>query len=160
MNIKLKNEFCIFLLFIKHLELYMKILVALKQVPDTESKIKIAQDGKSLDFVDTKWITSPYDEYALEEALRIKESIGAEITAVSIGDVKSKSVLQSALALGVQNAVLLNSGQDCDPIAVANILADFAKDNNFDLIFLGNKAELIHNFCRVIHKPLKITNKL
>lgn len=125
----------------------MKILVALKQVPDTESKIKIAQDGKSLDFVDTKWITSPYDEYALEEALRIKESLGAEITAVSVGDVKSKPVLQNALALGVQNAVLLNSSQDCDPIAVANILAAFAKDKNFDLIFLGNKGFGDDNAC-------------
>ena len=54
----------------------MKILVALKQVPDTETKIKVAPDGKSLDLADAKWITSPYDEYALEEALRLKESAG------------------------------------------------------------------------------------
>ena len=52
----------------------MKILVAVKQVPDSETKVKIAADGKSLDPADVKWITSPYDEYALEEALRLKEA--------------------------------------------------------------------------------------
>ena len=79
----------------------MKILVALKQVPDTETKIKVAADGKSLDGSDVKWIVSPYDEYALEEALRLRETAGAEVTAVSVGGDKAKDVLRNALALGV-----------------------------------------------------------
>jgi len=118
----------------------MKILVALKQVPDTETKIKIGPDGKSLDLGDVKWITSPYDEYALEEALRLKESREAEVTAVSVGNDKARAVLQNALALGVQNAVLVRSEQIGDPMAIARVLAGYAKDKGFDLIFLGNKG--------------------
>jgi electron transfer flavoprotein beta subunit len=116
----------------------MRILVALKQVPDTETVIKLGPDGKSLDLQDVKWITSPYDEYALEEALRLKESRDADVTAVSVGGDKAKAVLQGALALGAQNAVLLRSGQTGDPAAVARALAGFAKGRDFDLIFLGN----------------------
>ena len=101
----------------------MKILVALKQVPDTETKIKVAADGRSLDPADVKWITSPYDEYAIEEALRLKEAKGAEVTAVSVGEDKAKDMLRSALALGVDAAVLLRSGSTGDPLAVARTLA-------------------------------------
>ena len=79
----------------------MKILVALKQVPDTESRIKVAADGKSLDPADVKWITSPYDEYALEEAIRIKEGKGAEVVALSVGSDAAKDVLKNALALSL-----------------------------------------------------------
>jgi electron transfer flavoprotein beta subunit len=118
----------------------MKILVALKQVPDTETKIKIAPDGKNLDLGDVKWITSPYDEYALEEALRLKEARNAEVTAVTVGTDKAKPVLQNALALGVQNAVLIKSGETGDPLAIARALAGFARGREFDLVFLGNKG--------------------
>ena len=118
----------------------MKILVALKQVPDTETKIKIAVDGKSLDAGDVKWITSPYDEYALEEALRLKESMGAEVTAVSVGGDKAKDILRGALALGADGAVLLKASETGDPLAVARILAAFAQGKGFDLVFLGNKG--------------------
>ena len=85
----------------------MKILVALKQVPDTETKIKVAADGRSLDPADVKWITSPYDEYALEEAIRIKEAKGAEVVALTVGGDAGKDVLKNALALGADTAVLL-----------------------------------------------------
>ena len=125
----------------------MKILVALKQVPDTESKIKVAPDGKSLELGDVKWITSPYDEYALEEALRLKESREAEVTAVTVGGDKARSVLQGALALGVQNAVLVKSEQTGDPMAIARSLAGYARDQGFDLIFLGNKGFGGDNAC-------------
>lgn len=117
----------------------MKILVALKQVPDTETKVKIAADGKSLDPSDVKWITSPYDEYALEEALRIKEAKGAEVVAVSVGDEKAKDVLRNALALGADRAVLLKGTSD-DPLSVARALAAFAQEFQPTLILLGNKA--------------------
>jgi electron transfer flavoprotein beta subunit len=118
----------------------MKILVALKQVPDTETKIKIASDGKSLDPADVKWITSPYDEYALEEALRLKESKGAEVTAVSVGGDKGKDILRGALALGADLAVLVKAEETGDPLMVARSLAEFAQGKGFDLIFLGNKG--------------------
>ncbi len=117
----------------------MKILVALKQVPDTETKIKLSADGRSIDPTDVKWITSPYDEYALEEALRLKESKGAEVTVVSLGGDSVKDVLRNALALGADHAVLLKSDAS-DPLAIASALAAFAKDKGFDLIMAGNKG--------------------
>lgn len=117
----------------------MKILVSLKQVPDTETKVKVAADGKSMDQSDIKWITSPFDEYALEEAIQLKESKGAEVTVVSLGGDSVKDVLRNALALGADNAVLLKSDAT-DPLAVATAIAAYAKDQSFDLIMVGNKG--------------------
>ena len=118
----------------------MKILVALKQVPDTETKIKVAADGRSLDPADVKWITSPYDEYALEEAIRTKEGKGAEVVALSVGGDSAKDVLKNALALGADSAVLLRGDGQGDAFAVAQIIAGYAKDKGFDLILCGNKG--------------------
>lgn len=118
----------------------MKILVALKQVPDTETKIKVAADGKSLDPADVKWITSPYDEYALEEAIRLKEGKGAEVVALSVGGDTAKDVLKNALALGADSAVLLKGDGQGDAFAVAQMIAAYAKDKGFDLILCGNKG--------------------
>ena len=118
----------------------MKILVALKQVPDTETKIKVAADGHSLDPADVKWITSPYDEYALEEALRLKEAKGAEVVAVSVGEDKAKDILRNALALGADRSVLIKSMETGEPLAVARILAAFAEGKGFDLLLFGNKG--------------------
>ncbi len=118
----------------------MKILVALKQVPDTETKIKVAADGRSLDPADVKWITSPYDEYALEEAIRIKEGKGAEVVALSVGGDSAKDVLKNALALGADSAVLLKGDGQGDAFAVAQMIAAYAKDKGFDLILCGNKG--------------------
>jgi electron transfer flavoprotein beta subunit len=116
----------------------MKILVTLKQVPDTETKIKVAADGRSLDPADVKWITSPYDEYALEEAIRIKERNGAEVLALSVGGDAVKDVLKNALALGADSAVLLKGEGQRDAFAVAQMIAAYAKDKGFDLILCGN----------------------
>ena len=118
----------------------MKILVALKQVPDTETKIKVGADGRSLDPADVKWITSPYDEYALEEGLRLKESKGAEVTAISVGSDKAKDVLRNALALCADAAVLVKSSETGDPLAVAKLLAAYAEGKGFDLLLFGNKG--------------------
>lgn len=118
----------------------MKILVALKQVPDTETKIKVAADGRSLDPADVKWITGPYDEYALEEAIRIKEAKGAEVVALSVGGDSAKEVLRNALALGADSAVLLKGDGQGDALAVAQMIAAYAKDKGFDLILCGNKG--------------------
>lgn len=118
----------------------MKILVALKQVPDTETKIKVAADGRSLDPADVKWITGPYDEYALEEAIRIKEAKGAEVVALSVGGDTAKEVLRNALALGADSAVLLKGDGQGDALAVALMIATYAKDKGFDLILCGNKG--------------------
>jgi electron transfer flavoprotein beta subunit len=118
----------------------MKILVALKQVPDTETKIKVAADGKSLDPADVKWITGPYDEYALEEAIRLKEAGGGEVIAISAGGETARDVLRNALALGADSAVLLKGPVGEDPLAVARMLAAYAEGKGYDLILLGNKG--------------------
>jgi len=125
----------------------MKILVALKQVPDTESKIKIADSGCGIDQTDLKWITNPNDEYALEEALRLKEAKGAEVIAVSLGSEKAKDVLRNALALGADSAVLLKADAVDDPLLIARALAAFADGKNFDIIFFGHKCYGNDNGC-------------
>lgn len=118
----------------------MKILVALKQVPDTETKIRVAADGCSLDPADVKWITSPYDEYALEEAIRLKEGKGAEVVALSVGGDAARDVLKNALALGADSAVLLKGDGQGDAFAVAQAIAAYAAGKGFDLVMCGNKG--------------------
>jgi electron transfer flavoprotein beta subunit len=118
----------------------MKILVALKQVPDTETKVKVAADGKSLDPSDVKWITGPYDEYALEEAIRLKEAGGGEVIALSVGPDSARDVLRNALALGADSAVLLKGHPGVDPLAAARMIATYAEGKGFDLILMGNKG--------------------
>jgi electron transfer flavoprotein beta subunit len=125
----------------------MKILVALKQVPDTESKIKIDASGCQIDQADLKWITSPNDEYALEEAIRLKEAKGAEITAVTIGGEKAKDVLRNALALGADGAALLKGEPMDDPLAIARSLAAYASGKGFDLLLFGHKCYGNDNGC-------------
>src|SRR2546430_15697198 len=83
----------------------MKIIVCVKQVPDTESRIRIAPDGKGIAEGDLNWIVSPYDEFAVEEALRIKEKQGGEVVLVSLGPERASSALRSGLAMGADAAV-------------------------------------------------------
>lgn len=119
----------------------MKILVALKQVPDTETKIKINSEGTALDLSDVKWVTSPYDEYALEEAMRLKESQGATVSAIAVGDDRVRDVLRNALALGADEALHVSTSEKCeDPFVVATYLANAVRDRGFDLLFFGNKG--------------------
>ena len=119
----------------------MKILVALKQVPDTETKIKINSEGTALDLSDVKWVTSPYDEYALEEAMRLKESQGAAVSVIAVGDDRVRDVLRNALALGADEALHVSTSEKCeDPFVVATYLANAVRDRGFDLLFFGNKG--------------------
>lgn len=119
----------------------MKILVALKQVPDTETKIKIQPEGTALDLSDVKWVTSPYDEYALEEAMRLKESQGATVSALAVGDDRVKDVLRNALALGADEALHVSTSEKCeDPFVVATYVANAVRDRGFDLLLFGNKG--------------------
>ena len=119
----------------------MKILVALKQVPDTETKIKINSEGTALDLSDVKWVTSPYDEYALEEAMRLKESQGATVSVIAVGDDRVRDVLRNALALGADEALHVSTSEKCeDPFVVATYLANAVRDRGFNLLFFGNKG--------------------
>jgi electron transfer flavoprotein beta subunit len=120
----------------------VKIVVCLKQVPDTEATIKIGADQKSVVEAGVKFIVNPYDEFAIEEALKIKEAAGAgSVFALSLGPERVKEALRTAISLGVDDALLLKSEQnDLDGLTVAKALADKIRALGFDLILLGKEA--------------------
>ncbi len=119
----------------------MNIAVCIKQVPDTEARIKIAEDGKSIQKEDIKWIVNPYDEFAVEEALRIVEKHGGEVTVISLGPVEVEKSIREALAMGPKKAIRIHSdAMPTDPQVTAKALAEALKQNNYDLILFGKQA--------------------
>ncbi|MHB2021575.1 MAG: electron transfer flavoprotein subunit beta/FixA family protein [Candidatus Xenobia bacterium] len=120
----------------------MKVLLLIKQVVDTEARIKIADSKKNINPDGVKYIISPYDEFALEEGVRIKEKLGGEVTALSMGPARTKEALRTCLAVGADKAVHLNDEgmRGGDGFAVATALAAAAKKQEFDLILCGKKA--------------------
>jgi len=121
----------------------MNSLVCIAYVPDTETRIKIGADGKSIDESDVKWIVSPYDEFALEEALRIKEKKGAgNVTVISVGPERVKTGLRECLARGADDAIWVDSGSVgfLDALAVAKALAAAAKGGSYDFYWFGQKG--------------------
>jgi electron transfer flavoprotein beta subunit len=119
----------------------MKILVAIKRVPDYKAVIRLKADGVGIETTNVKMSMNPFDEIALEEALRIKEKgIASEIIAVTIGDDASQETLRTALAMGADRAVLIKTNQTIQPLAVAKLLAQLAKSETVQLILLGKQA--------------------
>lgn len=120
----------------------MNIVVCIKQVPDTETQIKIAGDGKSIATDDIKWVMNPYDEFGVEEALRIQKAKGGTVTVVGAGPKRVTESLRTALAMGADKAVLVEDDglYGADPLAVAKILAAAVKPLNPDIVFLGMRA--------------------
>ncbi len=120
----------------------MKIAVCTKAVPDTETKIAIAADKKSIETTGVRFVTSPYDEYAIEEALRLKEKHGGETVVFSMGGAECTDVLRDSLARGIDNAVHLNDPAfvNLDPLSTAKVLAAAIKDGGFDVILLGQQG--------------------
>ena len=104
----------------------MKIAVCIKRVPDTETRIKIAAGGKALDEAGVKYVLNPYDEYAVEEALRRKEQAGAgEVVIVCLGPAAAQETIRTALAMGADRGVLLQAdGIPADGFAVAADASD------------------------------------
>jgi len=119
----------------------MKIAVCIKQVPETSVRVKIAADGKSIDAA-VEHVINPYDEYALEEAIRLKEQdAGSEITLVLLGPEKAQQIVLKALAMGADKAIHMKADNvPNDGLAVAKVLAEELKSGNYDLIFFGKKA--------------------
>ena len=118
----------------------MKIAVCLKQVPSTDTRIKIAADGKRIDPAGVTFVTNPYDEFALEEAIRIKEARGGEVVVLSVGGSGTVAALRNALAVGADSAVLLKTDADPDSLATARLLAGELGGKGFDLILCGKQA--------------------
>jgi electron transfer flavoprotein beta subunit len=121
----------------------MKILVAVKQVPDTATQVKISSDPKAIDTAGITWIVSPYDEFAIEEALRIKEKRGqGEVVAVTLGPDRAKEALRSALAMGCDRAIHVNDPAlaAADTLTMARALAAVVKQEAPQLVLCGRQA--------------------
>jgi electron transfer flavoprotein beta subunit len=120
----------------------VEIAVLLKQVPATESMILVAEDGVSIKTGDLKWVINPYDEYAVEEALRIREAQGGTVTVFSVGTDKTVEAIRTALAMGADSGVLVKdpATAGCDAIGIAKILAAALRQGAYDLIIAGHRA--------------------
>ena len=120
----------------------MNIAVCIKRVPDSETRVKIAPDGKSLDEAGVKFVLNPYDEFAVEEALRRKEQAGAgEVVVLSLGPAAAQETIRTALAMGADRGVLLQVERiPADGLVVARALAAELEGGGFDLILFGKMA--------------------
>jgi len=120
----------------------VNIIVCLKQVPDTETQIKVGSDGKSIVTDDIKWVMNPYDEHGVEEALRIKEKFGGEVTVVGLGPKRVTESIRTALAMGADKGMLISDEalEGSDSLAVAKALAAAIKELEYDLIFSGQRG--------------------
>jgi electron transfer flavoprotein beta subunit len=120
----------------------VKVLVLVKQVPDTEATIRISADRKKIDETSVKFIVNPYDEFAIEEALKLKESgAAASITAVSLGPDRVKEALRTAVAMGVDDVLHLKTESlSMDGLASAKLLSESIKEIGFDLLLMGKEA--------------------
>ncbi len=118
----------------------MKLAVCINHVPDTATKIIVGTDGKTIDKSGVTYVISPYDEFAIEEGLRLREKNGGDVTVVSLGSVTHKETLRKALAMGVDKAVLLKDEGARDSFAVARALADYLKELSPDVIFFGKQS--------------------
>jgi electron transfer flavoprotein beta subunit len=120
----------------------MKIVVCVKYVPDTAIKVKIAADGKRVDAGDAAFVVNPYDEFAVEEALQLKEKQGGEVVVVGAGNEKAVTGLRNCLAMGADSAILVKdeSLENADSHVVGTVLARVCRDLKADLILFGKHA--------------------
>jgi electron transfer flavoprotein beta subunit len=119
----------------------VNIVLLLKAVADSEASIKPSADGKSVALEGISWILNPYDEYAVEEALKLREADGSgEVVGVCLGGDDIPKVLRTALAMGVDRAVHIKGAVSLDPLATARALANVVKGLTYDLILCGKQA--------------------
>lgn len=121
----------------------MKIFVCVKQVPDTETKVRVGADGASIDTNAVKWVMNPYDEFAVEEAVKTKEANpGAQVFAITLGPKKrAGEVLRTALAMGADEGILVDAPENVDSVITARALAEaIKKEGGGDLVFSGKLA--------------------
>src|SRR5262245_27277021 len=123
----------------------MKMLVLVKQVPDTATQVKVGSDPRTIDQTGITWIVSPYDEFALEEALRIKEKraqANDEVVAVTLGPERAKEALRSCLAMGADRAIHVNDPafEGADTLTAARVLAAVVKLESPQLVLTGRQA--------------------
>jgi electron transfer flavoprotein beta subunit len=119
----------------------MKILVPVKRVLDYNVKVRVKADQSGVDLANVKMSMNPFDEIAVEEAVRLKEKgVATEIVAVSIGPAQAKDTIITALTIGADRGVLIQSDQDIEPLAVAKLLKAVVEAETPDLIIMGKQA--------------------
>ena len=119
----------------------MKLLVAVKRVIDFNVKPRVKMDGSGVDLASVKMSMNPFDEIAVEEATRLKEKgVATEVVAVSIGPAKAQETLRTALAMGADRAILVQTDEEVEPLGVAKILAKIAGEEQPGMIILGKQA--------------------
>ena len=121
----------------------MKIVVCVKQVPDTETRVQIAPEGNAIVESDVNWIVSPFDEFAIEEALKIKEAKDGEVVLVTVGPDRAQSALRTGLAMGADSGLHVKDAalDAADPLATARALAGAIKTlAPFDLVLCGQQG--------------------
>jgi electron transfer flavoprotein beta subunit len=118
----------------------MNIVVCINHVPDTETRVRVGADGKTIDKTNVNYVLNPYEEFAIEEGLRIREKFGGEVTAVTLGGDSHKETLRKALAVGVDKAILLKDESPRDSFATAKALADAIKDLSPEVILFGKQS--------------------
>ena len=119
----------------------MKLLVPVKRVIDYNVKPRVKADGSGVDLANVKMSMNPFDEIAVEEAIRLKEKgVATEIVAVSIGPAKAQETLRTALAMGADRAILVTVEQDVEPLGVAKILAKIVAEESPQMVILGKQA--------------------
>jgi electron transfer flavoprotein beta subunit len=117
----------------------MKIFVCVSHVPDTTAKVNVAADGRSLDPTGVKFILNPYDEFAVEEALKLKEKNGGEVVVVSVGPDQAKEAIRQALAMGADKGILIK-GDKSDAFSVAEMLAETLNQHTPDIVLMGKQS--------------------
>src|SRR5512133_1026555 len=118
----------------------LKILVAAKRVEDPESKIRVKPDGTGIVTDGVNYKVNPFDEIAVEEALRLKEKHGGEVIVVSIGTDKSMTEIRAALAMGADRGILVKHAGALDPVLASSLLAKIAEREKPDLVMLGKQS--------------------
>jgi electron transfer flavoprotein beta subunit len=119
----------------------MKVLVATKRVVDSNVRVRVKPDGSGVELANVKMSINPFDEIALEEAVRLREAgVATEVIAVSCGAAACKETLRTALALGADRGILIESDAELQPLAVAKLIRVLAQKENVELIILGKQA--------------------
>lgn len=118
----------------------MKILTTVKRVTDPDMKVKLKPDGSGIDTAGVEYKMNSFDEYGVEEAIRIKEEHGGEIVVVSIGPSASTKEIRTALAMGADRGILIETDADLDSDAVARVLAEVVKSETPDIIVMGKQS--------------------
>ncbi len=118
----------------------MKILVAIKPVPNPDEKVKIRPDGSGINLDNIKMVINPFCEIAVEEALRIKEKLGGEVAILTVGPREGEQQVRTALAMGADRAILVEADKGLDCLAVAKYMAKVVEQENPDLVLMGKQA--------------------